>query len=72
MGADGHARERATRYSTGGGGVVLEHRYGATLIAALLTGAQLPELGDNATAKEVRFQASAYSPVDDLMVIGLR
>ncbi len=70
MGADGQARERATRYSTGGGGVVLEHRYGATLIAALLTGAPLPELGDNATAEEVRFQASAYSPVDDLMVIG--
>jgi hypothetical protein len=70
MGADGHGRERATRYSTGGGGVVLEHRYGATLIAALLTGAQLSELGDNATAEEVRFQASAYSPVDDLMVIG--
>ena len=70
MGADGHARERATRYSTGGGGVVLEHRYGATLIAALLTGVQLPELGDNVTAEEVRFQASAYSPVDDLMIIG--
>ena len=57
-------------YSTGGGGFVLEHKYGATLIAALLTGDSLPELGDDVTPFSVRFQASAESPVDDLLVAG--
>jgi hypothetical protein len=69
MSAD--AKARAAPYSTGGGGVVLEHRYGATLIVALLTGDPLTELGDDAIPVEVRFQASAESPVDDLLVIGL-
>jgi hypothetical protein len=64
------AKARAAPYSTGGGGVVLEHRYGATLITALLTGDPLTELGDDAIPLEVRFQASAESPVDDLLVIG--
>jgi hypothetical protein len=68
MSAD--AKVRAAPYSTGGGGVVLEHRYGATLIVALLTGDPLTELGDDAIPLEVRFQASAESPVDDLLVIG--
>jgi hypothetical protein len=68
MSAD--AKARAAPYSTGGGGVVLEHRYGATLIVALLTGDPLTELGDDALPLEVRFQASAESPVDDLLVIG--
>lgn len=69
MSADAGARS-ASPYSTGGGGVVLEHQYGATLITALLTGDQLPELGDNAAPLSVRFQASAESPVDDLLVTG--
>jgi hypothetical protein len=64
------ARAPASPHSTGGGGFVLEHKYGATLIAALLTGDSLPELGDNATPFSVRFQASAESPVDDLLVAG--
>jgi hypothetical protein len=60
----------APPYVTGGGGIVLEHRYGATLLAALLTGDPVPALGADATPVLVRFQASAFSPVDDLLVTG--
>lgn len=60
----------AAPYATGGGGVVLEHRYGATLLASLLTGDPLRELGDDAVPAEVRFQAAAVSAVDDLLVTG--
>jgi hypothetical protein len=60
----------AAPYATGGGGIVLEHRYGAVLLASLLTGDPLPELGDDAAVQSVRFQASAVSPVDDLVVVG--
>jgi hypothetical protein len=62
--------QTATSYATGGGGTVLEHRYGATLLCNLLTGDPMPELGDDATPGSVRFQASAISPVDDLVVVG--
>jgi hypothetical protein len=48
----------------------LELRYGATLLAALLTGDPLPELGDRVIPFSVRFQASAESPVDDLLIVG--
>jgi hypothetical protein len=61
----------AASYSTGGGGVVLEHQYGAVLLAGLLTGDPLPELGDDVTPMVVRFQASSVSAVDDLLVSGL-
>jgi hypothetical protein len=57
-------------YVTGGGGIVLEHRYGATLLVALLTGDPVAVLGADATPVQVRFQASAVSPVDDLLVTG--
>jgi hypothetical protein len=60
----------ASPYSTGGGGTVLEHRYGAALLAALLTGDPLSELGDKAIPFCVRFQASAESAVDDLLITG--
>ena len=60
----------APPYVTAGGGIVLEHRYGATLLAALLTGDPVPVLGADATPVLVRFQASAFSPVDDLLVTG--
>ena len=60
----------AAPYATGGGGVVLEHRYGATLLASLLTRDPLPELGDDALPVAVRFQAAAVSAVDDLLVTG--
>lgn len=58
----------ASPYSTGGGGTRLEHRYGATLLVALLTGDPVTELGDDVTPRSVRFQASSVSPVDDLVV----
>lgn len=60
----------APPYVTGGGGIVLEHRYGATLLAGLLTGDPVAVLGADATPVQVRFQASAFSPVDDLLVTG--
>lgn len=50
--------------------MVLEHRYGATLLAGILTGDPVTELGDDATVALIRFQASAFSPVDDLLVVG--
>ena len=60
----------APPYTTGGGGVVLEHRYGATLLAALLTGDPVPVLGPDLRPLAIRFQAHGYSPVDDLLVTG--
>jgi hypothetical protein len=60
----------ASPYATGGGGTVLEHRYGAVLLAHLLTGDPLPMMGDAVIPVSVRFQASAFSPVDDLLVMG--
>ena len=60
----------AALYSSGGGGVVLEHQYGATLLASLLTADPLPELGDDVTPMAIRFQASAVSAVDDLLISG--
>src|ERR1700733_8994974 len=60
----------ASPYSTGGGGTVLELRYGATLLSALLTGDPLPELGDNVIPISVRFQAGPESAVDDLLIVG--
>ena len=58
-------------YSTGGGGTVLEHRYGALLLSHLLTADPITELGDDITPKKIAFQASAFSAVDDLVVSGL-
>lgn len=57
-------------YSTGGGGTVLEHRYGAVLLAHLLCGDPVAELGDDVAPVQMIFQASAFSPVDDLVVSG--
>ncbi|MDF5755052.1 hypothetical protein [Spongiactinospora sp. TRM90649] len=61
----------ASPYATGGGGTVLEHRYGALLLTHLLTGDPLTELGDDATPVEITFQASSFSAVDDVVVKGL-
>ncbi|MET7400634.1 hypothetical protein ABZS66_44860 [Dactylosporangium sp. NPDC005572] len=60
----------ASPYATGGGGTVLEHAYGAVLLAALLQGRPVPALGDEVTPREVRFQQAATCPVDDLVVVG--
>lgn len=57
-------------YATGGGGTVLEHRYGAVLLSNLLTRDPVASLGDNVSPQSVRFQASSSSPVDDLLVMG--
>ncbi|XRQ16188.1 hypothetical protein ACN3XK_36575 [Actinomadura welshii] len=57
-------------YSTGGGGTVLEHRYGALLLSHLLTGDAITELGDDITPHEIIFQASLFSAVDDIVVRG--
>lgn len=56
--------------STGGGGVVLEHRYGATLLSHLLVSDPVAALGDDATLLRVHFQTTDFSPVDDLAVVG--
>lgn len=60
----------ASSYSTGGGGVVLEHRYAATLLARLLVGAPCGEIGDNIELTKVHLQASAVSAVDDIVLEG--
>ena len=60
----------SSSYSTGGGGVLLEHRYGAVLLASLLTQDPVQELGDDTAPLTVRFQASAVSAVDDLLISG--
>lgn len=63
--------DAASTYSTGGGGVTLEHQYTATLLAALLVGDPAPELGDRVALTTVRLQASDVSAVDDLVLEGL-
>lgn len=57
-------------YSTGGGGTVLEHHFGALLLAHLLLGDPVPALGDDVMPAAMRFQDSAFSPVDDVIVVG--
>lgn len=60
----------ASPYSTGGGGVVLEHRYAATLLARLLVGAPCGEIGGNIELTKVSLQASDISAVDDIVLEG--
>lgn len=57
-------------YSTGGGGVRLEHSYATCLIAGLLAGKVLPELGDSLVADVIRLQAIDVSDVDDILIEG--
>ncbi|MER7179124.1 ATP-binding protein [Streptomyces hyaluromycini] len=57
-------------YSTGGGGVWIEHRYAATLVAAVLAEDPISELGDDVVPHSVRLQASYISPIDDVVVEG--
>lgn len=57
-------------YSTGGGGVRLEHSYAACLIAGLIAGDALPELGDALSVDSIRLQASDVSDVDDILLEG--
>ncbi len=60
----------ASPYATGGGGVRLEHSYAACLVAGLLAGEALTELGDSLSADSIRLQASDTSAVDDILVEG--
>jgi Mrp family chromosome partitioning ATPase len=60
----------ASPYATGGGGVRLEHSYAACLIAGLLAGDALTELGDSLSADSIRLQASDTSEVDDILIEG--
>lgn len=60
----------ASPYASGGGGTVLEHRYAATVLAALLVGDPIPGLGEEFTVERVALQASTESAVDDLVVTG--
>ncbi|MEV3952254.1 hypothetical protein AB0K57_32255 [Streptomyces halstedii] len=62
--------DASSPYSTGGGGVWIEHRYAATLLAALLTEDPISELGDDVVPHSVRLQASYISPIDDVVVEG--
>lgn len=57
-------------YSTGGGGVRLEHSYAACLVASLLSGDAISELGDSIFADSIRLQASDMSDVDDIVIEG--
>jgi hypothetical protein len=57
-------------YSTGGGGTRLEHSYAACLVAALLTGGFVPELGDAIALESIRLQASDVSDADDIVLEG--
>lgn len=70
MDAAGGARKPASSYSTGGGGTVLEHRYGAVLLAHLLSGGPVPGLhSDEFPLERVAFQAAEHA-VDDFEVTG--
>jgi hypothetical protein len=60
----------ASPYSTGGGGVTLEHTYAACLLAAVLAGDPIAELGDQLKVSSVKLQASDVSPIDDIVVEG--
>ncbi|MEU0403767.1 hypothetical protein ABZ318_26755 [Streptomyces sp. NPDC006197] len=52
---------------------MLEHRYAAVLLSSLLTGGPLEELGDPVLKPcQIRLQASEFSPVDDVVIIGRR
>ncbi|WP_133251014.1 hypothetical protein [Mycobacterium montefiorense] len=64
------APTRSSPYSTGGGGVRLEHTYAAYLIAGLLAGDALTELGDSLALDSIRLQASDQGDVDDILIEG--
>jgi hypothetical protein len=68
--ADPASTAGPTTYSTGGGGTVLEHRFGAVVLSHVLARTPMPALGDHVTAQWVRFQARGVSPVDDILVAG--
>ncbi|MEU7890840.1 hypothetical protein AB0B54_35520 [Microbispora bryophytorum] len=70
MPADAVPSTGSSPYSTGGGGVRLEHSYAACLIAGFIAGDALPELGDAVSVDTIRLQASDSSDVDDILIEG--
>src|SRR5574338_1668284 len=66
--AQSQAPRAATPYSTGGGGVVLEHAFSATMLEALLTHRPTVGLDPAFAVAVVAFQAGHVSPVDDLVI----
>jgi hypothetical protein len=68
--ADGSKPDGESPYSTGGGGTRLEHAYAALIVASMLAGESVPELGDDVAIDSVRLQASDVSDVDDLLLVG--
>ncbi|WP_216895651.1 hypothetical protein [Nocardia alni] len=70
MSAETVSAAASSPYSTGGGGVRLEHSYAACLIAEFLAGGALPELGDAVSVDCIRLQASDSSEVDDIFIEG--
>lgn len=66
----GQGKGHASPYATGGGGTVLEHAYGAAVLASLLQQRPVRGLGDDVAPVEVRFQQSASFSVDDVMILG--
>jgi hypothetical protein len=62
-------RPRPARTRRAGGGTELEYRYGALLLAHLLTGDPVTDLGDDVLPVQVAFQAGVFSPVDHLATI---
>ncbi|PKQ29598.1 MAG: hypothetical protein CVT60_04515 [Actinobacteria bacterium HGW-Actinobacteria-10] len=58
-------------YATGGGGVLLEHCYGALALSSLLLGESMVGLGVEYQVTSVAMQQESRSPVDDLIVTGV-
>lgn len=65
-----NAPRTAPPYATGGGGVVLEHAYAASSLAALLLAEPMSGLGDEFPVHRVAFQADDISAVDDVVITG--
>ncbi len=63
------ASNGSSPYATGGGGFVLEHVFGGTLLSSLILADSVPGLGDEYSLVEIAFQ-SRLSPVDDVVVTG--
>lgn len=70
MPVDRASSSGSSPYSTGGGGVRLEHSYAACLIAGFLAGDTLQELGDGMQVDSIRLQASDLSDADDILIEG--
>jgi len=57
-------------YSTGGGGVKLEHEFVASALTSLLLGQPIEGLGNEFTVSQVALQQGVHSAVDDVAIQG--